>query len=268
MLGLVSTLCRQIGKRFKVNDTTIRRPIQWLSSSATDAGVVRTINEDAIFSKPEAGLWAVADGMGGHEAGDLASNMIIESLDKIEAKTQLNDFVTCIEDCIIDVNNRLLEHSKTMLEGRVIGSTVAILLIKGYTGICIWAGDSRLYRYRNNNFEQLTVDHSLVSELLRDGLISMEEAETHPEANVITRAVGTSDKLHLDIDVFDVRVGDTFLLCSDGLYNAVQKEGIMNCLCNDNIEAVADDLIEIARYNGASDNVSVVLVKGIPSNIY
>lgn len=237
--------------------------MQWLCASTTDVGVVRKINEDAVFSKPEINLWAVADGMGGHEAGNVASNMIVNILDEIEMNSNLDGFVSTIEDKILDVNKRLLEYSEIMLEGRIIGSTVAILLIKGRVGVCLWAGDSRLYRYRNGNVQQITVDHSHVAELLKQGSISAEEAENHPDANVITRAVGTCEDLYVDIDVFDVNVGDTFMLCTDGLYNAVDEKNIINCLQEDDVETAANNLIETSLHNGASDNVSVVLVKGV-----
>ena len=250
-----------------MRDITIRRPVKWLSASESNVGMVRTINEDSIFSKPEIGLWAVADGMGGHEAGDIASNMVVNSLDEIEEKDLLNDFVTCIEDKVIDVNTRLLEYAEIMLEGRIVGSTVAILLIKGRVGVCMWAGDSRLYRYRNDAIEQITLDHSHVSELLKQGSISIEEAENHPESNVITRAVGTCEDLYVDIDVFDVGVGDTFLLCSDGLYNSVGDESIVSCLREYDIEVAVNKLIETSLHNKAADNVSVVLVKGVHRNV-
>jgi len=250
-----------------VNDITIRRPILWSSAAATDPGAVRAINEDAIFSNPKIGLWAVADGMGGHEAGDVASNMIADSLDQIGEQTQLDDFISAIENSIKEVNRRLLEYSHTQHEGRLIGSTVAVLFIMGQTGVCLWAGDSRLYRFRNSELKQITTDHSHVSELLRDGLISPKEAENHPEANVITRAVGTYEHLQLDVEVFDARVGDAFLLCSDGLYNAVRHEKILSCLLNEHVTDSADCLIKAALHNNAADNVSVIVVKGTHSNI-
>lgn len=248
-----------------MTDTTIRRPVQWLSASATNVGMVRKINEDAVFSKPEINLWAVADGMGGHEAGNVASDMIVKILGDIEMKANLDAFVSTIEDKVLDVNKRLLEYSEIMFDGRVIGSTVVILLIKGRIGVCLWAGDSRLYRYRNGEIEQMIVDHSHVAELLKHGEISAEEAENHPDANVITRAVGTCENLYVDIDVFDVNVGDIFMLCTDGLYNTVNEEGIINCLQENDIEIAANSLIETSLHNGASDNVSVVLVKGVRS---
>jgi len=248
-----------------MTDITIRRPVRWLSASETNVGMVRKINEDAVFSKPDINLWAVADGMGGHEAGNIASNMIVNMLDDVEVKNNLDIFVSTIEDKILDVNKRLLEYSEIMLEGRIIGSTVAILLIKGRVGVCMWAGDSRLYRYRNGSIEQLTVDHSHIAELLKQGVITIAEAENHPDANVITRAVGTCENLYVDIDVFDVSVGDTFILCTDGLYNAVDEDNIVNCLKEDDIVIATNKLIETSLNNGAADNVSVVLVKGVRS---
>lgn len=244
-------------------DITIRRPVEWVSSSQTNVGTVREINEDSILEKPEIGLWAVADGMGGHEGGNIASNMIVGSLDELNIKDNLNEIVTCVEDRVIDVNQRLLEYSEIMLDGRVIGSTVAILLIQGRAGVCMWAGDSRLYRYRNDELEQISLDHSHVSDLLRQGSITEEEAENHPDANVITRAIGTSDELYIDIDVFDVRVGDMYLLCSDGLYNSVDHKAIIDCLREEDVEVAVNRLIEMALVNDANDNVSVVVVRGI-----
>lgn len=246
-----------------VPDTTVRRPVEWLSSSQTDVGAVREINEDSILDKPEIGLWAVADGMGGHEGGNLASEMIVSSLDELGKKGMLNDIVTCVEDKVNDVNQRLLEYSEIMLDGRVIGSTVAILLIKGRAGVCMWAGDSRLYRFRNESLEQISLDHSHVSELLQQGSITAEEAENHPDANVITRAIGTAENLYIDIDVFDVRLGDVYLLCSDGLYNSVENEEIMDCLREEDVETAVSRLIDLSLTNDTNDNVSAVVIRGV-----
>jgi len=250
-----------------MTDTTIRRPVKWLSASITNVGMVRKINEDAIFSKPDINLWAVADGMGGHEAGDIASNMIVKALDEIERSEHLNNFVEAIESNVQNINDQLLEYSEIILEGRIVGSTVAILLIKGRVGVCMWAGDSRLYRYRNESLNQISTDHSHVAELIKQGSITIEEAENHPDSNVITRAVGTCENLYVDIDVFDVGVGDTFLLCTDGLYNAVTEGEIAECLQKESLESTAENLVETALNNNAADNVSVVVVKGVRSNV-
>jgi serine/threonine protein phosphatase PrpC len=247
-----------------MTDTTIRRPVEWVSSHVSNVGMVRTVNEDSVLSMPDAGLWAVADGMGGHEAGDVASNMLVTTLSEIATDMQINEMVNALEDRVIDVNNRLLEYAEIMLDGKLVGTTLASLVIKGQAGICMWAGDSRLYRFRNNLLEQLSRDHSHVAELLAQGVISQEEADNHPDSNVITRAVGTGEEIYLDIEIFTVQLGDVYLLCSDGLYNTVTNNTIEEILEQDNIDDAAQKLIEQALDNGAPDNVSVVLVKGVP----
>jgi serine/threonine protein phosphatase PrpC len=245
-----------------MKDITIRRPICWKSVERTDVGMVREINEDSILSLPEIHLWAVADGMGGYEAGNVASNMVVKSLEAINDKVSLNDLVNSIEDGFIDVNKRILEYSNVMLEGRTLGSTVVSLLIKGRVGICLWAGDSRLYRYRNRQLIQLSRDHSQVEEEVQQGLLTPEEAENHPDSNVITRAIGASPEIYIDINVFSTQVGDVYLLCSDGLYNQVSEQDMLVTLSTLPIEQASDSLIQQALDNGADDNVSVILVKG------
>lgn len=245
-----------------MNDTTIRRPIRWSSAQNTNVGMVREINEDSVLSIPETQLWAVADGMGGYEAGNVASNMIVKSLEPITCKTSLNDIVNCVEDSLIDVNHRILEYADIMLDGRTLGSTIVTLLIKGHTGVCLWAGDSRLYRYRNNQLTQLSRDHSQVEELVLQGFLSPEEAENHPNANIITRAVGATPDIYIDINIFSAQFGDIFLLCSDGLYSMVSKEEIADTIARLPIDEAVDSLIQKTLDAGANDNVSVILVKG------
>lgn len=246
-----------------MSDTTIRRPIKWNTSADTNVGMVRTVNEDSIMSKPEVGLWAVADGMGGYEAGDVASNMIVSSLADIEKHDHLDMFINNIEDKIIDANNRILEYADIMHDGRMLGSTLVSLLIKGQVGVCLWAGDSRLYLLRNNQLQQLSRDHSHVQELLDQGTITEEDAVNHPDGNVITRAVGTSEELYVDINAFNVQVGDTFLLCSDGLYNAVDEFYIEHQMKSYDTDNAVKQLVVRALENGAPDNVSIVIVKSI-----
>jgi len=246
-----------------MSDTTIRRPIKWNTSSDTNVGMVRTVNEDSIMTKPDIGLWAVADGMGGYEAGDVASNMIVTSLTEIGKHGHLNTFIDDIEDKIIDANHRILEYSEIMHDGRTLGSTVISLIIKGQVGICLWAGDSRLYLLRNNQLQQLSRDHSYVQELLNKGSISHEEALNHPDANVITRAVGTSDELYIDISSFNVQLGDTFLLCSDGLYNSVDETEIEYHMRSYDTDNAVKQLIVKSLENGAPDNVSIIIVKSV-----
>ncbi len=251
-----------------MSDTTIRRPLRWNSAEDTNVGMVREVNEDSIISLPEIQLWAVADGMGGYEAGNVASNMIVKSLADITNKSSLNEFVDSIEDSLIDVNHRILEYADIMLDGRTLGSTVVSLAIKGHVGICLWAGDSRLYRLRNNNLIQLSRDHSQVEELVQQGFLTPEEAEVHPDSNVITRAIGANHEVYIDINVFSVQLGDVFLLCSDGLYNMVSKEDIAQLMASLPLNQAVDALIQKALDNGANDNVSVILVKGEADAVY
>ena len=246
-----------------MTETTIRRPIKWNTSADTNVGMVRQVNEDAIMTNPDVGLWAVADGMGGYEAGDVASKMIVTSLESIYKQEYLDDFVDEIESKIFDANHRILEYAQVMHDGRTLGSTVVSLLIKGQVGICMWAGDSRLYLLRNNQLQQISRDHSHVQELIDQGQITKEEAGNHPDGNVITRAIGTSNDLYIDIKAFNVQVGDTFLLCSDGLYNSVNENEIEHYMRKHDTDESVKQLIVSALENGAPDNVSIVMVKSV-----
>lgn len=245
-----------------MSDMTIRRPIRWESAFDTNVGVVREINEDSVLVSPAVSLWVVADGMGGYEAGNVASNMIVTMLEQIPAQVSLSKFVDMVEDSLLEANVRILEYADIMLDGRTLGSTVVTLLIKGRVGICLWAGDSRLYRLRNGELTQVSRDHSQVEELIEQGFIRREDAAEHPESNVITRAIGVTQELCIDIVAFDVQVGDTFLLCSDGLYNMVSFDEISEVMKKNAVAQAVDKLIQMTLDNGATDNVSVILVKG------
>ena len=245
-----------------MKDITVRRPIVWKSVQDTNVGVVRQYNEDSVLSMPEEQFWAVADGMGGYEAGNVASNMIVSALKELKPEERLNRLVNSIEDRLLDVNHRILEYADIMLDGRTLGSTVVTLAIKGRVGVCMWVGDSRLYRYRNKQLVQLSRDHSQVEEQIQQGFITAEQAENHPESNVITRAVGADKELYVDINVFSTQQGDTFLLCSDGLYNMVPKQALTDTLANLPIDQAVDSLIEQAIEQGGDDNISVVIIKG------
>jgi serine/threonine protein phosphatase PrpC len=245
-----------------MSDKTIRRPIRWASAQDTNVGVVREINEDSIFASPDMALWAVADGMGGYEAGNVASSMVINALAHLTNSHSLHASVDSLEDCLLDVNKRILEYADIMLDGRTLGSTVVALMIKGRVGVCMWAGDSRLYRVRRRELVQISRDHSQVEELVQQGFLSREDADDHPDSNVITRAVGVTTDLYLDVTTFEVQQGDIFLLCSDGLYNMVPFDQISDTLINQPIHLAVEQLIQKTLDNGATDNVSVIIVKG------
>lgn len=250
-----------------MTDTTYRRPITWVSGVRTDVGTVRTVNEDAVLAKPDIGLWAVADGMGGHKVGDIASSKIVEALAAIKDVTSLSDCVDVIEDCLLEVNQLMLEYAQIMFDGSTMGSTVVVMVIKGRIGACLWVGDSRLYRFRNQQLVQLSRDHSQLEEMIELGLITREASESHPNRNVITRAVGVETPLSVDVTLFTTQVGDSFLLCSDGLYNAVAHEEIVQSMTIRDVQQSTDQLVEKALGYGARDNVSVIVVKGNPGRV-
>jgi len=250
-----------------MSDITLRRRINWSSASETDIGCVREINEDALLCREDLGLWAIADGMGGYAAGDIASSIVIESLLELGSESEISTFIDNVEDKLIDANNVIQTYSKQYCNSNIIGSTAVCLIIRGLLGACLWVGDSRLYRLRNNRLKQLTVDHSKVEELVGQGVIDRNEANNHPESHVITRAIGVNEELFVSINVFTTQIGDTFMLCSDGLHNTSTDQNISECLANNNIQESASELINIAIKNNADDNVSCVIIRGEPERL-
>jgi protein phosphatase len=233
-------------------------PFRWKSASRSNVGRVRDINEDACLDRPERGLWAVADGMGGHTQGDVASCMVISALDGMAAAPDLAAQAAQVRARLDSVNRQLLTEA-AVREVQVIGSTVVVLLASGRRCICLWAGDSRIYRHRDGVLEQLSRDHSHVEELVMRGLLSRGDARHHPARNVITRAVGVAESLDLEEVELEVRHGDMFLLCSDGLSNEVSGQEMAAALAARDCRLAAVRLVEMALEHGGRDNVSVVV---------
>jgi protein phosphatase len=232
----------------------------WVSAHITDKGKVRSINEDACLDRADLGIWVVADGMGGHAAGDMASEMIVNELKSITPGDSLGALASDVEQRLHNVNQQLLLESQRH-GGEIIGSTVVTLL--AYQGYCIyqWAGDSRIYLYRRERLKQLSRDHSQVEELIEQGLVTIDQAEQSPIANYITRAVGASEELELDAEIFEPCDGDLFLLCSDGLNKEVSDEEIAQILGGYSFQEALQQLIDLAMERGARDNVTLVLVQ-------
>ncbi|MBL8260733.1 MAG: serine/threonine-protein phosphatase [Candidatus Competibacteraceae bacterium] len=241
---------------------TVNKAFQWSSAGRSHVGMVRSINEDACLVLPEVGLWAVADGMGGHEAGDIASQMIVDTLQQIPPPADWESFLGSVREGLKRVNRRLREESAQRYHHRTIGSTVVVLLLHGAQCACLWAGDSRIYRMQDGQLQQLTRDHSHVQELVDQGLIAFEDAQRHPLANVITRAVGSADDLPIDEAIYPLQAGDMFLLCSDGLNKTVSDEEIARLLAhsNHNSQEAVKAFIHLALMRDASDNVTTVVV--------
>jgi protein phosphatase len=241
------------------NLTAASSPFRWTSASCSHVGLVREINEDACLDQPERGLWAVADGMGGHTVGDFASSMVVEALSNVSLADSLESFVGDMRKRLQTVNDQLRAEAATR-NAEMIGSTVALLL--AHDGRCayLWAGDSRIYLYRNGRLKLLTRDHNQLEELRARGVDIADGAIDHRLLRGITRAVGAMDTLDPEEGVVELNDGDVFLLCSDGLSNAVSEQEIMSALLPGNCQRAASKLIDIALERGGRDNISAVVV--------
>lgn len=226
----------------------------------TDPGLKRKVNEDAVLARPDRGLWAVADGMGGHENGALASAKAVDALAVVHASTEIETLVADSISALQSVNSQLLEMAQTTARPRTIGTTIVGLALRGPTFGCFWAGDSRAYRIREGEIAQLTRDHSLVQGLIDAGMLDPAEAEGHPNANVVTRAVGASAELEIDTTTGDARPGDRFLLASDGLTRVISDDEIYAEIMRWPLAQAADRLLETVLNRGAPDNVSIIIV--------
>lgn len=210
--------------------------------------------------RTDRGLWAVADGMGGHDAGDVASSKVAEALLRLPIVYGLDNLVEAAVAALRRVNQELIEMGGPTESRRTIGSTVVGLAIANDQFRCFWAGDSRAYRIRDGQIIQLSRDHSMVQDLVDAGLLDPEDAHNHPNANVITRAVGVVEELRIDTVSGDAKPGDRFLLASDGLTRLVDDAELVAILTSDSPAAAADRLIETALSRGAPDNVTMIIV--------
>jgi serine/threonine-protein phosphatase Stp1 len=235
--------------------------LAFTAHAETHVGMVRKVNEDAILDSSQIGLWVVADGVGGAEAGDRASQLIVNSLAALAAPVDGLAFLENVQIILQDVNRQLLAEAAAGRLARVIASTVVCLLFFEGWYCCVWAGDSRIYRLRGDQFEQITHDHSEVQCLVDYGFITLEEARVHPNANVITRAVGADQVLRLDAVEGVIEPGDAFLLCSDGLTKVVEDWEIGATLAPLAPQEAVRQLIQMTLDRGAPDNVSVAVVK-------
>lgn len=236
-------------------------------ASRTDKGVVRKVNEDSIATLPEFGIVVLADGMGGYQAGEVASQIAVETISvnlmvsqSIAEKTSLENAVLGANDAIFDA----ISHSPE-LEG--MGSTVVLGTFGDDAVHYAHVGDSRLYRFREASLSCLTKDHSLIQYLVDDGMFeSIEEAlEAGVKSNVLTQGLGTSPELEVAVDSQETKAGDWYLFCSDGLSNMVSDKDIESVLIesDQDIEQAADQLLSLALSNGGLDNVSLVLVEPV-----
>ena len=235
--------------------------------SITDMGRLRNSNQDSVFCDENPvgrfpNLFLVADGMGGHKAGDLASRLCIEEVvNQIENSTARTP-VSAFEQAVAAANQRVYQCAQEDFELAGMGTTMVGAMVEDGTVYIINIGDSRLYRM-HDRLEQITVDHSLVEEMVQSGEIQKEEMRTHPNKNIITRALGTDDSVRPDCFEVKVEEGDVLLLCSDGLTNMVEDSEIEKILekHKDDMKLAGENLVWQANEAGGKDNISVILVR-------
>ncbi|HLW89981.1 MAG TPA: protein phosphatase 2C domain-containing protein [Roseiarcus sp.] len=229
------------------------------TASASHVGKVRTVNEDGLLARPDLGLWAVADGMGGHGAGDLASSAVIAALDTIRSADTAAELLAQFEHRVIRANAEVRAVARSRALG-LIGTTLAALLIRPPHYACLWCGDSRAYLWRDGGLAQISHDHSEVQDLIDRGILDAAEAKTWPRRNVVTRAIGVAVETELELAEGRVAAGDRFLLCSDGLTNHVDDAEIATALSGGGPKQACEQLVELTLQRGASDNVSLIVI--------
>lgn len=236
-----------------------RTSMRW--GGATDVGRVRSNNQDQYLARPDDDLWAVADGMGGHSGGEVASQIACETLGQTFAEHTVEGLIDAVEQA----NSAVFRAGADDPELTGMGTTVVALAVVEHDDDEVLAianvGDSRCYRYADNELDQVTTDHSLVADLVREGSLSPEEAAVHPQRNIVTRVLGVYDTVPVDVFAVDPRPGDRYVLCSDGLFNEVPEAGIVSVLRRlAHPGDAADELVRLAVDSGGRDNVTVVVV--------
>jgi len=235
----------------------------------TDEGLVRDHNEDFISWFIESGLVILADGMGGHNAGEVASELAVTSIsDALEdvLSPDIKDggdmnYEEAVHEAVIFANDEINQHAKTHPECNGMGTTVVMALFHNNSVILASVGDSRIYRFRKGELTQVTTDHSLVQEMIDNGYMSEEEAMNSTNRNLITRALGIAEDVKVDVSKMDIEKNDIYLLCSDGLSDMIDDQQIFSVLVKtrDDLERASHELVKLAKENGGHDNVSVIL---------
>jgi protein phosphatase len=230
------------------------------TGAITHVGRVRQENEDSFVLRPEFGVWAVADGMGGHENGALASGTLVAAVEGIGPAVSAPDLLARLERSVLEANADLRSQSRKR-GGVAMGSTLVALLVHEHNFACVWSGDSRIYLVRDGEIIQLSRDHTEVQDLVDRGILSPEEALRSPRRHVITRAIGVHDTPELDLDNGELEDGDVFILCSDGLTGHVSDAEILAAVNGQEAQAACDALLALTLERGANDNVTVIIVR-------
>jgi protein phosphatase len=238
---------------------------QYDTFGATHVGRVRKVNEDSFLVRPEAGIWAVADGMGGHAGGEFASAAVVEALEVIAPQPHAPALLTACMEALAGANGRIRRWSAGN-GGATVGTTVVTLLVFDDLFTCLWSGDSRVYCARDRRIVQLSRDHTEAESLVASGLLTPAEARSWPRRNVVTRAVGVFEEPMLEREAGTLKPGDVFILCSDGLTDHVEPEEILDAVTRQDAAAACRTLVDLTLERGAVDNVTVVVMRYRPDN--
>ena len=231
-----------------------------ISAARTHIGKVRSSNQDAILVCPgKYGVYGVADGMGGHKAGDVASKIAVAVVER--ALKNERPTISLLRKAIEEANQAIYEEQLANPDYSGMGTTMTVIWEDEDRVLLGHVGDSRAYRVRNNAISQVSLDHSMVAEMVRRGLITEDEAQVHPYRNIITRALGTAPTINVDVKELEKAPGDLYLLCSDGLSEYVHPNRMNEVLRKYSLENAADVLLNLALEGGGRDNISVVLAE-------
>jgi serine/threonine-protein phosphatase Stp1 len=249
-----------------MNAVSIARPLPGLtfqSASRSHAGARRSLNEDRVLDRDGARLWAIADGMGGHSAGDVAAARVVAALEGIDHGASgfayLDDILAAASDA-----NAAIFGEQSLRGGQLSGATLVALVAHDGHYACLWAGDSRAYRFRDGTLTPITRDHSLVQQLIDTGALDEASRKQHPNAHMITRAIGVAPDIELERRFAPIMAGDVFLLCSDGLTACLDDHELASLLAGADPNAAADRLLATALDRGARDNVSLIVIQASP----
>jgi type VI secretion system protein ImpM len=230
------------------------KPVVELPSfGRTHPGTRRTVNQDAYLLRPDIGIWAVADGVGGHQSGEIASRTVVDHLDQVLPPLSAAGFIDDIRAALVEANQRLRERAALIDDQAIVASTVAVLAIYGNSFTCAWAGDSRIYLYRKGVLRQLTHDH-----------VTEQMAKGSKKSATVTRAIGAAERIEIEMVHEVVEPNDRFLLCSDGLSGVLTDDELADAIAVPVSAAIIDRLIEDSLVTGAPDNVTAIVV-GIPA---
>ena len=233
-------------------------PFRIESAALTHQGRVRDKNQDSFCIRERDGLWAVADGMGGHEGGEWASARLVRELDRVALPDGLEEAGACVAGALRAANEAIVAEAEE--RGRQMGTTIVALLVRDRDYLVQWIGDSRVYLLRDGAFTQLSRDHTQVQEMVDRGLMHASQVAGHPMGHILSRAVGVRGEIEIDRAGGEISPGDVFLLCSDGLHSYVDEAEIRRLLGRGSPERALDDLVEATLAAGAPDNVTMIAV--------